>query len=423
MSQTSNTDEGGTAANVVAFLKQGAYHGLTGSRWYYAWLGGLTLLFLAGVGTHILQRQHGLIITSARHLNPWGTLTYAQFPFFDGLAAGGMVIFAYGYLYDRENAKQLADFGWALAVSGAIVSGASILSMLGRLERVVYMLPGFGTPSFPLSMLGWDMIVLSAFLLIAVFVPGYALYRRFNGEDRSSWLRYGVYAGIVLAIGLQAVLAGIVVVNVSRDIWFTALMAPRFVTSAISAGGAATILALLIARYGFADTLSRANITIADRTLTSIAQIVAIALFVNLFGVLSEVFMLQWTDTSHGEIMQYLLFGLTKHGETYAMLTPLMWASIILEVGALLLLIHPRTRTATRTLAIAAGATFLGVFFEKGLVLFLSAFIISPLGQVYEPSFTLPEVTMGVALWALLLLTYTVLVKAAISFRAEHSPP
>ena len=422
MSRNSTTDDDGTAATIFAFLASGARHGLTGSSRYYAWLGGLMLPILAGLATYFLQRQHGLVITSARHLNPWGTLTYAQFPFFDGIAAGGVVIFAIGYLYDREDAKQLADIGWALAVSGAIVSIASVLSMVGRLGRVPYLFPGIGTPNFPTSMLPWDMIVLNGFLFLVIFVPGYAQYRRFQGKQAPFWMTYGVYATVVMAIALQAVLAGIIVVNPARDIWFTALMVPRFISSAITAGGAVTILVLLVARRSLADPLERAGIAVTDRTLVLLGHVVALALILNLFGVLSEVFMLTWTDTAHGAIMEYLLFGLVQHGETYSMLTPLMRGSIVLELSALLLLVYPGTRKTIRTLAIASGAAVAGVFLEKGLILFLSAFIISPNGQVYEPSFTLPEVTMGVSLWALGALIFTVLLKAAIGIRSERTP-
>lgn len=418
---TTQPSNDGTARRLIAFLNAAVRHALTGSPGYYAWLGALGVGIALGLYTYVQQLQHGLIITSARHLNPWATLAYAQFPFFDGIAAGAIVVVAIAYVYSRPDFESVAVFGWALAVSGAIVSIASVLSMLGSLERLIYIFPWVGTPNFPMSMLPWDVVVLNGFLAIALVVPGYVLFKRYHGERPHPWVRYGAFLAVAGALALQAVVAAIIIVNPGRSLWFTALMVPRFITSAAAAGAALAILVLLVIRRSAPGTLALTDIDIQDRTLSTLGHVVVVALALNVFALLSEIFMLTWTGTEHGLTMQYLLFGLEHGGTTYDMLTPVMWLSIALEVGAVLFLLHPRVRKNVRLLSIGAAGAFLGVFFEKGVILFISVFIVSPLGEVYEPSFTVPEVVMAGSMWALGALVFTLLAKAAIGIRTRDS--
>lgn len=409
----------GRMEKLSAFAKAGTRHALTGSRRYYAWLGALGLLLGLGLLTYYYQKRYGLILTSARHLNPWGTLTYAQFPFFVGVAAGAVLIVVPAHLYQREDFEEVAVFGEALAVSAVLVSIASVLTMLGSLERLLYIFPVIGTPNFPRSMLPWDVIVLNGYLALNLFIPGYSLYKIYHSERPAKWLRYLIYLSVPWAISIHTVTAFIIVANQVRHLWYTALMVPRFLTSAFVAGPALMILILLAIRRVYPGESGYGGIAIADKTLFTLGHMILIALLGNLFSIMSEVFTLGYAKTEHWAWMKYLLFGLEHNGAVYNMLTPLMWVSIGLEVLAVLVLLHPRTRYRLGTLALAAGAAATGIFIEKGIILFLSVFIISPLGQVYEPAFTVPEVVMAVSLWALGAIVFTLLAKAAIGIRAE----
>ena len=419
MTPQSNTDSS-TGRRIATFLRVGVRSAAVGSKHYFAWLAGLALLVVLGLYTYLQQVQHGLIITSARHLSPWATLSYAQFPFFDGLAAGVIVVVVLAVLYGRADFQSVAVFAWALAGSAAIVSMASVLSMLGSLPRLVYIFPVVGTPNFPQSMLPWDVIALNGFLVLSLAIPGYLLYKRHHDEEPHPSLRYFVYLAIVGAIVIQAVVAAILIVNPTRDLWFTALMAPRFITSALASGSAAMILILLAIRRIEPAGLATADIEIRDRMLHTLGHVIVLALGLNLFSLFAEMFTLGWTGTSHGLTMEYLLFGLEHQGEVFNLLTPWMWLSLGLEIVAVGLLLRSRTRRSLRTLWLGAAATFGGVFIEKGIIIFVSAFIVSPLGQVYEPSFTVPEVTIAVSLWALGALVFTLLAKAAIGIRSAE---
>lgn len=420
MATKSTSDGDGTARKVVDFLGAGTRHALTGSRRYYAWLGALVVVLALGLFTYLQQLDHGLIITSARHLNPWGTLAYAQFPFFVGIAAGAVMIVIPAYLYQRDDFESIAVFGEALAVSAVIVSIASVLSMLGSLPRLIYIFPFVGTPNFPQSMLPWDVIVLNGYLLLNLLIPGYVLYKVYHDEEPHRYLKYLIYLSIPWAISIHTVTAFIIVANPVRHLWYTALMIPRFLTSAFVAGPALMILALLAIRRTSGGS-GFPGIDIEDRTMFTLGHIILIALLANLFTIMSEIFTLGWAKTSHWATMKYLLFGIEHGGHTYNLLTPLMWVAILLEVAGAVLLLHPRTRYKLRTLSIGSAAALGGVFLEKGIILFMAVFIISPLGQVYEPTFTVPGVVMAVTLWALGALVFTLLAKAAIGIRSSRS--
>lgn len=420
MSTQATQEKTATIPKVMAFFKAGIKNAITGSLQYYAWVGGLVVILITGLYTYYQQTQQGLIITSARHLNPWGTLSYAQFPFFVGVAAGAVMIVIPAYLYQREDFEEIAVFGEALAASAVIVSIASVLTMLGSLERLVYIFPIVGTPNFPQSMLPWDVIVLNGYLALNIFIPGYMLYKGYHSEQPKKWIKYLIYLSVPWAISIHTVTAFIIVANPLRHLWFTALMVPRFLTSAFVAGPALLILVLLIIRRASPQGTGYAGIEIKDKTLFTLGHIILIALLANLFSLISEIFTLGYSQTTHWASMKYLLFGLEHYGEIYTMLTPVMRVSIGLEIVAALLLLHPRTRYNIKTLIAGSAAALTGIFFEKGIILFLSVFIISPLGQVYEPSFTIPEVVMALSLWALGALVFTLFAKAAIGIRTGN---
>jgi molybdopterin-containing oxidoreductase family membrane subunit len=116
---------------------------------------------------------------------------------------------------------------------------------------------------------------------------------------------------------------------------------------------------------------------------------------------------------------QYLLFGLDGH----AILVPWMWASIILALVAIALLINPSTRQRTNTLVIACVAVFVSIWIDKGLGLIVPGFIPSPTDEVLEYWPTAPEVLITLGIWALGFLMLTILYKIALSVKEREEIP
>jgi CRP-like cAMP-binding protein len=103
--------------------------------------------------------------------------------------------------------------------------------------------------NFPASMLSWDVIVLNGYLLLNVYICGYLLYCRYQKKKPSKWFYIPfVFVAIVWAISIHTVTAFLYVGLGGRPFWNSAIVGPRFLASAFTAGPALIILALQVVR-------------------------------------------------------------------------------------------------------------------------------------------------------------------------------
>jgi CRP-like cAMP-binding protein len=120
---------------------------------------------------------------------------------------------------------------------------------LGRPDRFWHLIPGIGQMNFPASMLSWDVIVLNGYLLLNVHICGYLLYCRYQKKRPSKWFYIPfVFIAIVWAISIHTVTAFLYVGLGGRPFWNSAIVGPRFLASAFTAGPALIILALQVVR-------------------------------------------------------------------------------------------------------------------------------------------------------------------------------
>ena len=125
---------------------------------------------------------------------------------------------------------------------------------------------------------------------------------------------------------------------------------------------------------------------------------------------MSEIVIEFYSRTEHADGLYYLMFGL--HGLTA--LVPWFWSSVVLMIGAFVLLLLPSFRNDMKRLPIACAMAFAGIWIEKGMGLIVPGFIPSPIGEVteYYPSFV--EVLMTLGIWAFGFFILTILLKGAI---------
>ena len=111
----------------------------------------------------------------------------------------------------------------------------------------------------------------------------------------------------------------------------TAILAPRFLSSAFAAGPALLILCCLIIRRVSDFDPGREQIQ-------SLAKIVAYAICINVFFFLCEVFVVFYSQIpEHMDHLKYLFVGLHGHNT----LVPWMWSAIALMLIAIILLLIP----------------------------------------------------------------------------------
>lgn len=377
-----------------------------GDRRYWGWI--ILLLAITGVGLvfYLRQLSYGLGITGMSRDVSW-SIYIANFTFFVGIAASAVMVVLPYYLHSYKEFVRITVLGEFLAVAAVVMCGLFIFVDLGQPARVFNMILH---PSFS-SLLVWDMIVLSAYLLLNLVIAWATLDAQRKSEKPPAWVKPLVLLSIPWAISIHTVTAFIYCGLGARPFWLTALMAPRFLASAFAAGPALLIImCLIIKRCTKFDP--------GKLALQKVAQIVTYAMIATVFSLLVELFTVFYSGIpGHMVHFQYLLFGL----DGQAALVPWMWTSIILALVALVLLVNPSTRRRENILAIACVAVFVSIWIDKGLGLIVPGFVPSPTGEIFEYWPTVPEALITLGVWALGFLILTILYKIAIAVSEEIS--
>jgi molybdopterin-containing oxidoreductase family membrane subunit len=367
---------------------------------YHLWMLVLSVIALLGLNAWARQVADGLVTTGMTDQVSWG-MYIANFTFLVGVAAAAVMLVIPVYIYRNKELKDLVIFGELLAVAAIIMCLLFVTVDLGRPDRFTHLFRRF---NFPFSMLTWDVIVLNGYLLLNLHITGYMIYCHYHRREprKALFVIPFVFVAIVWAISIHTVTAFLYVGLGARPFWNTAIIAPRFLASAFSAGPALIILTLqVINRF--------TGYHVPHQALLTLRQIVLVALTINTFLLLSELFTEFYTGSSHIASTQYLYFGL--HG--YNALVPWIWAAIVLNTVALVMLYLPASRNP-HLLNAACILLFVGIWIEKGMGLIVPAFIPTPLGEIVEYVPTLNEMLVCFGIWAFGLLLYTIMVRITV---------
>ena len=377
---------------------------LSGDRRYWSWV--VVLLAIIGVGFfYYLKQLHiGLGITGMSRDVSWG-FYIAQFTFLVGVAASAVMVVLPYYLHNVKEFGKVTILGELLAISAVTMCLLFIVVDLGQPQRMLNIV----LHPTPHSILFWDMVVLNGYLLLNVVISRVSLLAERRGEAPPAWVQPVVYLSILWAISIHTVTAFIYSGLAARPFWLTAILAPRFLASAFSSGPALLILLCLILRR-----FSRFDA--GEGAISKIALIVTYAMAVNVFFILMELFTAFYSEIpAHVEHFKYLFIGLEGHHR----LVPWMWASVILAVVSLLLLVNPSTRRGKTTLTLACIGVFASIWIDKGLGMVVTGFVPNPLGEITEYWPTLPETLISVGIYALGALMVTAFYRIALAERGE----
>lgn len=382
-----------------------------GSWRFYVWMTVLTAVSLVGVDAWADQVVYGLATTGMSDHVSWG-LYIANFTFGVGLAAGGVLMVIPGYLYDDAEMHDLAILGELMAIAAIAVCLLFVTVDLGRPDRFWHLIPGVGRFNWPLSMLTWDVLVLNGYLVINLHILGYLLYQRYRGRRPAKrWYVPVVFISIGWAVSIHTVTAFLYSGLGGRPFWNSALLAPRFITSAFVSAPALLIIALEALRH-----LGRIRVP-RGPTLT-LLSILRITLLINLFMLLSELFTVFYTGGQHATSATYLFFGLHGHSG----LVPWIWTAVVLNSTSLAVLFTPAVDRPW-VLLTACAAAFVGVWIEKGMGLIVPGFIPSTLHEIVEYAPTLNEWKITAGIWALGLMVFTVGFKLLVPVLAAPAQP
>jgi Ni/Fe-hydrogenase subunit HybB-like protein len=377
---------------------------LIGTKRYYGWMAALLAVIGVGFACYLWQFQFGLGITGMSRDVSWG-FYIAQFTFLVGVAASAVMVVLPYYLHNYKAFGRITILGEFLAVASVTMCILFIFVDLGQPTRVLNVL----LHPTPNSVLFWDMIVLNGYLFLNIIVGWKVLEAERNDVAPASWLKPLIYLSIPWAVSIHTVTAYLYCGLPGRGFWLTAILAPRFLSSAFAAGPALLILLCMIVR-------KLTKFDPGKEQIQSLAKVVAYAITVNVFFFLCEVFVVFYSGIpEHMDHIKYLFVGLHGHGA----LVPWMWASMILMVVSIILLVNPVTRKNETVLVVACITVFIGTWIDKGLGMISGGFVPNPLHHVNEYVPTLPEILIALAIWAIGFLVLTALFKIAITVKEE----
>ena len=371
---------------------------------YWTLLGVLLTIIAVGLLAYLRQLDLGLSVTGLSRDVSWG-LYIANFTFYVGVAASAVMLVIPYYLHNEKAFRKIIILGEFLAVAAVVVCITFIVVDLGQPSRVFNL---FLYPS-PTSILFWDTVVLSGYLLLNIIIGWVTLDADSKELPPPAWIKPVIILSIPWAISIHTVTAFIYAGLAARPFWMTALLAPRFLASAFASGPALLILlALLLKRFAGFDP--------GKESIDKVAKIVVYAIIGTVFFLLLEIFTVFYSQEPEAMAhFQYLFFGLDRH---YG-LVPWMWTSITLAIAAIILLLLPSTRKNAAILAPACAAVIVSVWIDKGLGLIVPGFIPNPLGEVYEYLPTINEALIVLGVWAMGGLILTLLYKVVLGVRQE----
>jgi len=379
----------------------------SGSRGYYIWLLALGILIALGATAYGNQLTHGLITSHMRDQVSWG-FYIGNFAFLVGVAAAAVVLVVPAYVYNWGPIRDVVLIGELASVAAIVMCMLFVTVDLGRPEFVWHLMPIVGTPNFPHSLLTWDILVLNLYFLLNWFVVTYILFTAFKGRKYNPRILLPIiFLSIPFAIGIHTVTAFLFTGLKGRAFWHTALLAPRFIAGAFCSGPALIFLIFRVLRkFG--------RMQISDTALFKIGELLAYAMAINLFFVGTEVFTEFYAQTAHTVHARYQWFGL--HGmSSIAIYT---WAALCFNVLALIIFMVPKFRLNMNILTLGCVFSFSGIYIEKGMGLLLPGFTPDSLGEIYEYTPSLNEVTVGIGIWAVGALLFTWMARVAIAITA-----
>lgn len=364
----------------------------------------------------VFQQMNGLGITGMNNSNSWG-LYITGFMFFVGLSAGGLIVASSAHVFNIEKFKPVALPAVICSTVCICLAAALVLIDLGGIARIWRMLTGLNI----MSPLAWDMIIISCYLIINILDMVWLI----KGDHR----KVEVLSRIALpvAILVHSITAWIFGLEIAKEGWFTAILAPIFVASAMDSG----LAILLIALAG----LEKGKLfSTGSKLFTSLAGLLCVCIAVDAYFIGCELLTTAYNGTEGGNALLSVLFT----GST----APFFWFEII--CGLLVpfcILVFAKNRANRKLVCVASTLVVLGVFCKRVWLLF-SAFAHAnisgaggitlgtkaaqadptamwSIGGTYAP--TAPEVVIFIGVIAFGVLAFMVLSKKLLPLWSEAS--
>lgn len=339
----------------------------------------LVVLAAVGIGAWVWQLMNGLTVTGMSNGVSWGTYII-MFMFFVGLSAGGLIVASSASVFHIKAFKKVALPAIILSTVCICLAGMFVLIDLGGIQRVWRIVTG---PN-PASPLVWDMAVITLYLIINILY----LYFMRKGAERAVTIvsRFALPTAVLV----HSVTAWIFGLQIAKEGWFTAILAPIFVASAMDSG-----LALLLIVLAVLNGTGRFETP--KELFASLAGLLATCIAIDAYFIGCELLTMGYPGASGAETLAIMTSGVTA---------PFFWFEVI---GGLLIpflvLVFAKNRQKTGLVVGASVLVVLGVLCKRIWLLLTSFATLNIEGA--------PGV-MGADGWSMLGLYAPTLVEVAV---------
>lgn len=316
----------------------------TAKRTTYIVLGILTLAAASG---WVYQQIGGLGVTGMNNATSWGAYII-MFMFFVGLSAGGLIVASSAHVFGIEKFKKVALPAVICSTVCICLAGAFVLIDLGGITRVWRMFAG---PN-PSSVLLWDMTVITIYLVINILDMIWLV----KGDEHKVEVLSRV--ALPVAILVHSVTAWIFGLQIAKA-WYSAIMAPIFVASAMDSGLSLLLIALIaLERFG--------KIDLGRDLMSSLAGLLATCIAVDAFFIGCEILTMAYPGAGEAEALMHMVTGATA---------PFFWFEILF--GLLVpfcILVFAKNRRRKGLVIAASSLVIIGVLCKR-IWLLLTSFI------------------------------------------------
>ncbi|HLR68667.1 MAG TPA: NrfD/PsrC family molybdoenzyme membrane anchor subunit [Virgibacillus sp.] len=305
-------------------------------------IGVLVILTLIGFSALAYQTIHGLGGTGMNNVVSWG-LYIIMFMFFVGLSAGGLIVSSSATVFNIPSFKVVAKPATILSTVCVVLAGLFIMVDLGSPFRMLNLLL-HGQFKSPLM---WDVVVISIYLGINV---GYLILMMMKNPNQKL-LNAMSYIALPVAILVHSVTAWIFGLQIARAGWYSAIMAPLFVSSALDSGLALLLIVLVLLR-----TLKVFHVE--NSLITKLAGLLFIFVAVDAYLIFSEVLTMYYPqEASTMLVLNEMLSG---------SMAPFFWGEIILGLAIpLAILLFRKNRQRISLVVLSSALVVVGVFCKR----------------------------------------------------------
>jgi molybdopterin-containing oxidoreductase family membrane subunit len=367
---------------------------------FYALLGALGALILAGLGAAWYMEHNGHTVTGMSNRIVWGT-PHVFAVFLIVAASGVLNVASIASVFGRDLYKPLARLSGLLAVT-LLAGGLAVLVLdLGRPDRLIVAMTHYNLK----SIFAWNIFLYTGFFAVVALYLWTLFERRMNGYSK----RVGLLAflwRLVLTTGTGSIFGFLV----AREPYNSALLAPLFIVMSFSFGLAVFLLVLMAACHGSGRALGD---VVLNRLGNLLGVFVAVVLYFVVVHHLTNLYIARQHD-----LERFILWD----GGIYP---ALFWLGQILigSILPLVLLFYPALSRSGRVIAAAAVCVILGGLVQLYVLIIggqaypqlmfpekeVASSFFDGVVAAYAPS--LPEVALGVGGTALALALTAVALK------------